>query len=168
MNGKRKQIAGCILFFLAGPVGFLISYYLAEAGQHSTEDIPNFILSVAGLFIGCLSFALLVLGIILFLRGRSQLKEQKKIVKVNSRNVRENSKRTSKKPTGIRLMIIGVTGLILFIGSAMVSEIVASSRSFFLSMFCGSPLLVLFLIMTVVGRSMYLSGDKKRGTTKEV
>jgi hypothetical protein len=76
-NEKTKQVAGCILLFLVGPIGFLISYCLFEAGRHSYEDIEQYGLPIMGLELACISFIFIVVGIILFFVGRSQAKKQK-------------------------------------------------------------------------------------------
>jgi hypothetical protein len=75
-DGKKKQVAGCILC-LVGPIGFLIVHWLFEAGARTDEDIPQLGLPLLGLEVGVISFILLVVGIILFIIGRSQAKKQK-------------------------------------------------------------------------------------------
>mgnify|MGYP001766855150 CR=1 FL=1 len=74
-TGKKRQICGCIMIF-EWPIGFLISNLLFEAGANSTEDIPQYGLPFLGLEIAVISFIFLVMGIILFIVGRSEAKKQ--------------------------------------------------------------------------------------------
>jgi hypothetical protein len=76
LNEKGKQVFGCMLF-LVGLVGFIISYFLGEAGVHSTEDIPQFVLPLFSMLVGGISLIFSVAGIILVFKGRNQGKKQK-------------------------------------------------------------------------------------------
>jgi len=75
INENIKQVVGCILCFL-GPIGFLISYLLFDAGANSYEDIDQYGLPFLGLEVAVISFIFLVMGIILFFVGRSKAKKQ--------------------------------------------------------------------------------------------
>ena len=72
---KGKQIGGFILI-LMGPVGYLISYALYKAAQHSTEDIPQYGYGFIGFVIGSISSIFLIAGIILFFVGIGQARKR--------------------------------------------------------------------------------------------
>jgi hypothetical protein len=95
LNEKGKQFFGCILFLL-GLVGFVISYFLSEAGYHSTEDIPQGVDGITALILGGISLILLVAGIILFFKGISQKKKLKNLTEAYKLNPSADKDDTKK------------------------------------------------------------------------